>query len=474
MSKIFISHATSDRVFVEKELIPLLLNYGIEPWYSADDILTSSHWEQELRDALDACDWFLLVMTPASLSSPWVNAEVHWAMDKRREKFIPLLKQDCSWENFHLMIRMIQLVDFRQSNYEAKKKLLAIWGIEAKATLGVIQTNTVVKLDKCIQDIRYSDQYDSFWMSSNTQALQIRCEPMQEVGVQSLTQLSETVNLTDLLVKRLEYEQINIQPVVNHTFGQGYGITYLLDDGNIIFSSIGNVRERRWEEFTFYKTGLPKHPVCGNDGPGLEVFATYEDGSLYVWKHGWQNVRQLQNSGSPIVAIDTSYSSIMVSAQNNSIVTIWSAETYERKISFSIGSDPATNLRINSAARIIATADTAGQIKIWNYAGKLIKSFIISGSVKALEFLSLNRDSTHHPYLAVASINHIEIWNFEECILAGSIESHAFEISTLTFNYAMSAKDRFFYSRNKLSSWESWLGVGYNNGIVSVQKIELP
>ena len=38
MPRVFISHSSLDREFVERELIPLVRDHGIDTWYSRDDI----------------------------------------------------------------------------------------------------------------------------------------------------------------------------------------------------------------------------------------------------------------------------------------------------------------------------------------------------------------------------------------------------------------------------------------------------
>ena len=129
MTRVFISHATKDREFVEKEIIPLLQRHGIQIWYSKDDIYTAADWEQAIRQGLESCDWFLVVLTPKSVTSPWVQAEVHWGIEERKNRFVPVLAEDCGVAQIHLMIRTIQFVDFRQASGEAQRLLLKCWNI---------------------------------------------------------------------------------------------------------------------------------------------------------------------------------------------------------------------------------------------------------------------------------------------------------------------------------------------------------
>jgi len=130
LPRVFLSHATSDRDFVENEIVPLLNRHGIETWYSQTDIGAASNWERMIRTALDTCDWFLVAMSSRSLESEWVRAEVSWAMEERRGKIVPVLLDGVDPNRFHLMMREIQFVDFSGDLPKARKQLLAVWNIE--------------------------------------------------------------------------------------------------------------------------------------------------------------------------------------------------------------------------------------------------------------------------------------------------------------------------------------------------------
>ncbi len=123
MPKVFISHSHEDRAAVEREIVSLLRRNGIESWYSSDDIQTAADWERIIRDGLRECDWFLLVMSPNSARSDWVRTEVHWALEERPDRFVPVLLASCEPTDFHLKLRRIQHVDFRSNLESARAKL---------------------------------------------------------------------------------------------------------------------------------------------------------------------------------------------------------------------------------------------------------------------------------------------------------------------------------------------------------------
>lgn len=112
--KVFVSHSSADRAFVEREIIRFLEHHKIDTWYARDDIHTAAKWEKSIREGLKICDWFLVVLSPASVASEWVQTEVHWAMQRRPGNIVPVLIEECDPAELHLMLEQIQFVDFRQ------------------------------------------------------------------------------------------------------------------------------------------------------------------------------------------------------------------------------------------------------------------------------------------------------------------------------------------------------------------------
>ncbi len=135
MPKVFVSHSAKDRDFVEHEIVQLLQSHGIETWYSTDDIGAGVRWERSIREGLKSCDWFLVVLSNESVKSEWVEAEVHWALDERKGRIVPVRIDDCDEADLHLKLRQIQAVDFRSDRALAQAKLLAAWSAEPQAAV---------------------------------------------------------------------------------------------------------------------------------------------------------------------------------------------------------------------------------------------------------------------------------------------------------------------------------------------------
>jgi type IV pilus assembly protein PilM len=145
MPRVFISHSTKDREFVEREIIDSLHRHGIHTWYSPDDIRTAEQWANSIVDGLEQCDWFLVVMSRHAQQSDWVKSEVSWAIHYRDGRIIPVLIEECETYKIHLKLFTIQHLDFRSNPVLARAKLVKFFAAEATqpATTGPAGTPTV-------------------------------------------------------------------------------------------------------------------------------------------------------------------------------------------------------------------------------------------------------------------------------------------------------------------------------------------
>ncbi|MEA3273769.1 MAG: TIR domain-containing protein [Pseudomonadota bacterium] len=126
MTKVFISHSTKDADFIKCKLKPFLENHRISAWFSGHDIPTAADWECNLRAALEKSDWFVLVLSPDAAKSDWVQAEAHWALERRKGRVIPIMLRQCDPSDVHLKLGRIQCIDFRNDPRTAERELLSI------------------------------------------------------------------------------------------------------------------------------------------------------------------------------------------------------------------------------------------------------------------------------------------------------------------------------------------------------------
>ena len=83
--RIFLSHSAKDRRFA-KRLADVLDSHKLPYWYSQRHIVGAQQWHDEIGKALARCNWFVLVLSPASVKSKWVKHELLFALEQKAYK----------------------------------------------------------------------------------------------------------------------------------------------------------------------------------------------------------------------------------------------------------------------------------------------------------------------------------------------------------------------------------------------------
>lgn len=126
MTTVFISHSTKDSAFAREKLRKLLERRGITTWFSDEDIPSAVDWERRIRSALRDAQWCIVILSPDAVKSDWVQAEVHWALEKRKGRVIPIMIKECDPADLHLKLLRIQYLDFRGDPDAATTRLIEI------------------------------------------------------------------------------------------------------------------------------------------------------------------------------------------------------------------------------------------------------------------------------------------------------------------------------------------------------------
>lgn len=125
---VFISHSSKDRSVVERDIMGPLRRHGVEMWYSRDDIESADLWQDRIVSGLETCDWLIVVVSANSIGSPWVRAEVDWALENRRGRVIPVFIENCPVDKLNIQLRLVQRVELHGGKHEAILGLLRKWG----------------------------------------------------------------------------------------------------------------------------------------------------------------------------------------------------------------------------------------------------------------------------------------------------------------------------------------------------------
>lgn len=120
MSHIFISYSHKDTTYAHG-LADHLRNLGFDIWMD-ERLDYGSQWPLEIQKQLDSCDAFILIMTPRSFASDWVQSELQRAKRKLKPIFPLLLEGDEPW----LSVESTQYYDVRGGVYPDVKFYSAI------------------------------------------------------------------------------------------------------------------------------------------------------------------------------------------------------------------------------------------------------------------------------------------------------------------------------------------------------------
>ena len=131
MSQIFISYSRKDIEFVER-LVSDLKSADLTVWYDLSGLDGGTQWGTEIQRAIKQSQHFLLVLSPNSLESKWVQREFLYA-EKINLKVIPLLYLPC---DLPMWLLDLQLIDLQGKNYQTNfDRVLKALGVQTREEL---------------------------------------------------------------------------------------------------------------------------------------------------------------------------------------------------------------------------------------------------------------------------------------------------------------------------------------------------
>lgn len=112
MAQVFISYSRKDLTFVE-HLISDLKKTGIDVWYDLSGLEGGSRWGTEIKNAIQNSDYVIVVLSPDSIASEWVERE-YLLSDNLKKKILPLMYREC---DLPLSFLNLNYVDVQGDNY---------------------------------------------------------------------------------------------------------------------------------------------------------------------------------------------------------------------------------------------------------------------------------------------------------------------------------------------------------------------
>jgi hypothetical protein len=137
---VFVSHhhSSEEDAFTDR-LVADLQAAGADVWVDKAGI-TSDDFVKKISEGLADRQWLVLVATPASLASPWVQREVNVALNEqtagRMLGVIPVVMQPCREQDFPMLWRTLQRYDATRDYQRAVAALCAALGLASTGATG--------------------------------------------------------------------------------------------------------------------------------------------------------------------------------------------------------------------------------------------------------------------------------------------------------------------------------------------------
>ncbi len=127
IKKVFISHSSVDKDFASR-LCTDLQNTGLPVWFDMWDIKVGESIVKKINQGLEQSDYLVVVFSPDSANSAWVQQELDAALmeqlSKKNITVLPLLLRECE---IPILLRSIKYADFRYHYQSGLEELLKVF-----------------------------------------------------------------------------------------------------------------------------------------------------------------------------------------------------------------------------------------------------------------------------------------------------------------------------------------------------------
>jgi hypothetical protein len=131
--RIFVSHSNQDSAW-SRGFVDALRAAGYDAWYDESALQGSDLWVARIQQELGQREVFVVILTPASVASPWVQREVQLALAANR-RIVPVVHKRLSSQEVEGVgfLRIHQWVDVvgQDSQAAAKAVVAALRGLPA-------------------------------------------------------------------------------------------------------------------------------------------------------------------------------------------------------------------------------------------------------------------------------------------------------------------------------------------------------
>ncbi len=121
---VFVCHSSIDGKFSRK-LAGDLAEKGYAVWFDEFTMLPGDSLYEKIQQGISASSWFIVVLSPDSVTSPWCKRELYNAMEEELERkkvyVVPVLYRDCDVPGF---LKEKFWADCRGRNYKQGLELI--------------------------------------------------------------------------------------------------------------------------------------------------------------------------------------------------------------------------------------------------------------------------------------------------------------------------------------------------------------
>jgi hypothetical protein len=261
--KVFVSHSSKDKAFVD-HIVSDLAAHQISVWYDKLDIKIGDSIPGKINAGLSDAKYFLIVLSPDSVTSLWVQEELNAALMRQITSngtfLIPILFRDCE---IPPLLAHRRYVDFRSNYNDGLTEILSLWGKDTEAVSSAGNKPLFPWPDLDVPDTEfvylYSTRFDKFF--------RMNCE------------LSWTVDYTiDYITSVLDLPWNKELPNLGMQWSFSYGLVF------------GN------EKISLSKT-LHDVGICNGSTLQISISGTYEDLYEKELKAMWDGSKMYEVTG---------------------------------------------------------------------------------------------------------------------------------------------------------------------------------
>ena len=129
-NEVFLSHSHADHALLLR-LSAELTRHGVPHWFAEREILGAQQWHDEIGAALQRCDWFAVLVSPAAVESAWVPEDLTYALRQPRYlgHIVPVIGAEAEMDRLSWTLGNRQSVSLLPNFDDGVRDLLRIWGI---------------------------------------------------------------------------------------------------------------------------------------------------------------------------------------------------------------------------------------------------------------------------------------------------------------------------------------------------------